>query len=174
MDINYEGGLTDQFLSDLQTRCLSDPKFSDGGTILRLIAEVQRLKILLHRPKKPRQNAPPREEPRCIAMRILGGHPIRCTAAAKHGDYCGRHKAKPLKGKSKGCTATSRSGQACKGIVMADNLCPSHWEKLLGHDYVRDGSGFRCRLCGASFDYWAVEGRGQGRSGSIKRVATCP
>ena len=174
MNIHYESGLTDQFLSDLETRCLSDPKFLSGETILLLIAEVRRLKSLLPRQKKPRQKPPPREASRCKAMRTLGGQSIRCTAVAKYGDYCGLHKPRLLKGKSKGCTATSRSGHPCKAFAMADNLCPSHWEQLLGHDYVRDGSGFQCRSCGASFDYWAVEGLGNDRKGSIKRITTCP
>ena len=59
MNIHYESGLTDQFLSDLETRCLSDPKFLSGETILLLIAEVRRLKSLLPRQKKPRQKPPP-------------------------------------------------------------------------------------------------------------------
>jgi hypothetical protein len=175
VDINENSGLTDQFLGDLEAKCLTDLKFSDGEIILRLIAEVRRLKSLLPPPKKTRPKNPPREEvPQCKAVRTLGGQPLRCTAAARYGDYCGRHRPNLLKGKSKGCTAISRSGQPCKGIAIADNLCPSHWERLRGHDYIRDGPGFRCQLCGASFDFWTVEGRGKERRGSIKRVTTCP
>jgi hypothetical protein len=174
MAINDESGLTDHFLYDLETRCQRDSQFPNGETILRLIAEVRRLKTLLLRPKRSRQKPPPIEAAKCKAMRTLAGQSFRCTAVAKYGDYCGLHKPKLLKGKAKGCTATSRSGHPCKAIAMADSLCPSHWEKLLGHDYVRDGPGYRCRLCGSSFDHWAVEGRGRDRRGSIKRIAKCP
>jgi hypothetical protein len=173
MAINDEGGLSDNILSDLETRCLSDSQFPNGETVRRLIVEVRRLKTLLAR-KKQRQKSIPIDTPKCKALRMLSGQSIPCTSAARYGDFCGRHKPKLLKGKSKGCMATSRSGRVCKGIVMAENLCPAHWEKSLGHDFVRDGAGFRCQLCGASFDYWAVEGRGVERIGSIKRVARCP
>ena len=60
------------------------------------------------------------------------------------------------------------------GVVLRDGLCPTHWERAFGHAYVRDGQGFRCGLCSETFDYWAVEGRGSERRGSVKRLAKCP
>jgi hypothetical protein len=166
--------LPDEFLADIESRCLSDPGFPNRDTVLRLISEIRRLNSLLTPAKKSRSMRPTTEAPRCKAIRVLAGQPSRCAATAKYGEYCGLHKPRALKGKSKGCAAKSRSGKDCTAVVRSDNLCPSHWEQILGHDYERDGSGYRCRLCGQRFDYWEVVGKGNARKGSIKHTQRCP
>jgi len=111
---------------------------------------------------------------RCKFIRTLAGRRLQCQAAAEYGEYCGWHKTRPLKNRSKGCIAINRAGKPCKAVVHADQLCPKHWEKFLGHEYVRDGDSFQCHLCGESFGFWQVFGKGSERTGSVKHISKCP
>lgn len=111
---------------------------------------------------------------RCKFVRTLARQRLQYQAAAKYREYCGWHRTRPLKNQSKGCIAINRAGKPCKAEVHGDQLCPKHWEKLLGHEYVRDGDGFQCHLCGELFGFWQVLGQGSERTGSVKHISKCP
>ena len=177
--------LTDELLDEVQnwaTRRLNPEEYR---VIFGLIDELRRFrKHLTQNVEDPqplagagsrRRTARPGAAPavQCEFMRTIAGHQFRCAAQARYGSFCGFHRQRKLKQRSKGCTAKNRAGIGCKGVVLKDGLCPTHWQKAFGHAYERDGAGFRCALCGETFDYWVVEGKGRDRIGSIKRVATC-
>ena len=149
--------------------------------ITLLLEEIRRLKRLVdrrapqtHKGRGVSTSSSKADVKQCSFMRTIGGKRFRCAAAAKYGDFCGYHKPRELKQQPKGCSAKSRTGWPCEAIVLRENLCPTHWLKAFGHVYLREGDAFRCQLCRATFDYWAVEGRGRDRTGSIKRIAKCP
>lgn len=158
--------VTDELLDEIQNWATLRLSAEEYQAIFGLIEELRRLR------KRVTRNADAGEQ--CEFMRTIAGHQFRCAARAKYGKFCGFHKPRKLKQRPKGCIAKNRAGVACKGVVLRDALCPTHWQKILGHDYARNGQGFRCSLCGETFDYWAVEGKGRDRTGSIKRVARCP
>ena len=110
----------------------------------------------------------------CKAIRTVAGHVFQCRAEARFGEFCGYHKPRELKQRSKGCTVLNRDGIECKARVLADGLCPAHWQKAFGHEYVAEGSLFRCRLCNESLESWAVGQRGGRRARGIKRRIKCP
>lgn len=172
--------VTDEALNEFQEWAVRRFSLEDCRRILILINEIRRLRKLGDRSaSRTGSLAPPHTSNRdstkqCQFIREIGGHRFQCAAAAKYGDFCGHHRPRRLKQRPKGCTAIARSGKRCLAVVMRDDLCPSHWLKTFGHVYVRDGEGFRCDLCEQRFDYWAVEGRGRDRKGSIKRLAKCP
>jgi hypothetical protein len=158
--------ITDELLDQMQAWATHRLTADEYRQIFGLIAEIRRLKKRIDRSTERREQ--------CAFTRTIGGQQFRCTATAKYGSFCGHHKPKTLRQRPKGCIARNRTGVACKAVVLSDDLCPTHWQRVFGHDYKRDGTGFRCSLCGAPFDYWLVEGKGRDRTGSIKRVARCP
>ena len=163
--------LTKKLLQQIQKWADQDLAPERRTWIVALIAEFRKLKgwpsAGFEKPKEQIVS-------QCKFVRNLAGHVVPCTAPAKYGDFCGLHRTKRLKQRPKGCVARNRAGEPCKAVVFSEGLCPTHWQKTFGHDYVRDGAGFRCESCGSSFDYWTVEGLGRDRKGSIKRVAKCP
>ena len=172
--------VTEEALTEFQKWAVRCCSFEERQRILILIKEIRRLRKLVDRSAGRADTVThPHTSNRdsakqCQFIREIGGHRFQCAAAAKYGDFCGHHKPRHLKQRPKGCTAIGRTGRRCLAVVMRDELCPSHWLKTFGHVYVRDGEGFRCDLCEQRFDYWAVEGRGRDRRGSIKRLAKCP
>jgi hypothetical protein len=158
--------VTDEFLDQLETWAIRRLTAEEFQEIALLIREMRRLR------KRIEGNAA--RPAQCEFTRRIAGHHFRCAAAARYGRFCGYHKPRQSKQRSKGCIAKNRDGAPCKAIVLSDELCPTHWQKVFGHDYKREGKGFRCALCDATFDYWTVEGKGRDRTGSIKRVARCP
>lgn len=157
--------VTDELLDEVQNWATHRLGAEEYHLIFGLIEELRRLR------KRAAQNI--ETSAQCEFMRAIAGHQFRCAARAKYGRFCGFHKPRKSKQRSKGCVAKNRAGVACKGVVLRDDLCPTHWQKAFGHDYQRSGQGFRCGLCGEMFDYWTVEGKGRDRIGSIKRVAIC-
>ena len=172
--------VSEEALNEVQEWAVRRFSLEECHRILVLIKEIRRLRKLVDRSASPTDTVTrPRTSNRdsakqCQFIREIGGHRFQCAAAAKYGEFCGHHKQRHLKQRPKGCTAIGRTGRRCLAVVMRDELCPSHWLKTFGHVYVRDGEGFRCDLCEQRFDYWAVEGRGRDRKGSIKRLAKCP
>lgn len=158
--------ITEELLDQIQSWAVRRFTAEEHEVFVHLVQELRRL--------QKRVAAKVQKGEQCAFIRTIGGHQFRCAALAKHGSFCGYHKPKARKQRTKGCLAKNRAGVACKAFVLRDDLCPTHWQKEFGHDYQRDGKGFRCRLCGAVFDYWAVEGKGRDRIGSIKRVERCP
>jgi len=136
--------------------------------ISTLLAELQRP----DRQTLQESTRPPFRQ--CKFMRTLGNQMFQCKAVAKYGDYCGYHKPKDTKGAWKGCTERNNRGARCKATILRDGLCPAHWLKHSGHEYVRHEAGYRCHLCGSRFDWWQVNGHGAARKGSLKYMARCP
>ena len=158
--------ITEELLDQIQAWAVQRLTAEEYRLIFGLIEEMRRLWKRIERNTE--------RGAQCSFTRTIAGRQFRCAALATYGSFCGYHKPKRLKQLPKGCVAKNRAGQACKARVLSDDLCPSHWQKAFGHDYERDGQGFRCALCGATFDYWSVEGKGRDRIGSIKRIARCP
>jgi len=174
--------VTDTFLDEAQAWAAQSLTPEGYRLFTILIDEIHRLRrhvdgFQLKRSSQdvdPGHSPAPQRVQQCAFMRRIAGHQIQCTAQAKYGDFCGKHKPKKLRQQSKGCAAKNRAGVSCKALVLRDDFCPTHWRARFGHDYRRDGKGFRCSLCGATFDFWTVEGRGSDRVGSIRSLAKCP
>lgn len=173
--------VNEKLLADLQAWAVHRLTPEEYSAVEAVVLELRRLRKLISGNRSKSISSEPaatddtaKPPLQCAFMRTLGGQQFRCTAPAKQDGFCGKHKPKKLKQLPKGCSATNRAGRTCKAIVLKNGLCPAHWRAKFGHSYTRDGQGFRCSLCGATFDYWTVEGRGAGRKGSIKSVAECP
>jgi len=174
-----ESVVTETFLDEVEQWSVRRLPHEEYVRVISLIREIRRLRKLIHptpaaMPSRRAAAAGSQDRPQCQFIREVGGRRFRCTAEAKYEGFCGYHRVRPLKRQSKGCHAIARTGAPCMAVVMRDGLCPKHWEKTFGHEYIRDGRGFRCALCSATFNYRDVEGWGRGRNGSIKRVAKCP
>lgn len=158
--------ITDEMLDQLQVWVVQRLTPEESSLVIAIIQEMRRLRTRLARDIQ--------KGDQCTFTRTIAGHQFRCAALAKYGKFCGHHRPRKFKQRNKGCTARNRAGEKCKGMVLKDQLCSTHWQRTFGHDYVREGQGFRCALCAETFDYWAVEGKGRDRIASIKRVARCP